>query len=71
MADIEKAYKPYLLNATVSEIMARVRNTNLQTDLTTDQYNDLVEEVRERARGQALKNLLTEAETDLKKAQKS
>ena len=71
IADIEKAYKPYLLNATVSEIMARVINTNLQTDLTTDQYNDLVEEVRERARGQALKNLLTEAETDLKKAQKS
>lgn len=66
MMEIEKAYKPYILEAEIDNILERTNQLKINNELTEAQFNDIVLETHNRAIGQGLNNILTKAETELK-----
>lgn len=65
IADIEKSYKSYLLEATINNIAQNTKNALQQHELTQAQFDDIVKETRERATGQAIQNELTNKKINL------
>ena len=66
MTEIDKSYRPHVLEAEIANVLERTNQLKINNDLTEAQFNDLVKETHERSIGQVLNNILTKAETELK-----
>lgn len=66
--DIEKSYKPYLLEASLNNVLQNTLNTKQQFNLTDAQFESIVIETKQKAIGQSLQNALISTENELKKA---
>lgn len=65
IADIEKASKPYQIEAAINNVIEQTKQMKLANDLTEAQFYDLVDLVRYQAVGAHLNNELTQAKISL------
>ena len=70
IAEIEKANRQYRITAEVNNVIERTNQLRISNELTQEQFDSIVEETRQKARGAALENTLTESKIKLTDAEK-
>lgn len=70
IADIDKACKPYQIEASINNVIEQTKQMKIANDLTEAQFNYLVDEVRYKAVGAHLNNQLTQAKISLTDTEK-
>ena len=59
IAEIEKANRQYRITAEINNVLERTNQLRISNELTQEQFDSIVEETRQKARGAALENALT------------
>ena len=70
IADIDKASKPYQIEASINNVIEQTKQMKIANDLTEAQFYDLVDEVKYKAVGAHLNNELTQAKISLTDTEK-
>jgi hypothetical protein len=70
IADIDKASKPYQIEASINNVIEQTKQMKIANDLTEAQFYDLVDEVKYKAIGAHLNNELTQAKISLTDTEK-
>ena len=70
IAEIEKANRQYRITAEINNVLERTNQLRISNELTQEQFDSIVEETRQKARGAALENALTISKIKLTDAER-
>jgi len=71
IAEINKANRQYQIDSEINNTIENTNKLKLENSITSDAYESIINEIKQRAIGQTLENELTKAKTKLTETEKS